>query len=124
MIRTSIAFAALLGIGAIIVLEPDSEARLLVTAMTILAWMFALSYAVRSQWRATGIGRSVMATTVCLALLGSQLMSRWWFGAYPWHNEVRAVIVLALTLTILHRLLVLWRIQREERPVERREDAR
>ncbi|QIX48949.1 MULTISPECIES: hypothetical protein [Rhodococcus] len=124
MIRTSIAIAALLGIGAIIVLEPEPEARLLVTAMTILAWMFALSYAVRSHWRITQAGRSVMATTVCLALLGTQLMSRWWFGPYPGHHEVRAVILLALVLTILHRLLVLWRIQREGRPMEQSEDAR
>ncbi|WP_342659433.1 hypothetical protein Rruber_02663 [Rhodococcus ruber] len=115
MIRAAMCAAALFGIVIIIGFDPETEARILVTAMTILSWLFAVSYAIRSDWRATQAGRSVMATTVCLALLGTQIMSVWWFGNYPGRTEVRDIVVLGLTLTILHRTLVLWQIQRGER---------
>ena len=114
MIRAALAAAAVLGAIVIVVFPPDTEARILISAMTILAWIFALAYGLRSPWRSTQAGRSVMATTVAIALIGTQLGSVWWFGDYPGRSEVRSVVVLALVLTLLHRLLVLWRIQHED----------
>ncbi|MCF8784094.1 putative phage holin [Rhodococcus ruber] len=113
MIRWTLGCAALVGLVVVAVFDPQTEARILLTAMTVTAWSFALLYGIRSPWRATQAGQSVMATTVSLALIGTQLMTVWWFGDYPGRNEVRAVVVLALVLTLLHRTLVLWRIQHE-----------
>ncbi len=67
--------------------------------MTVLAWTFAIVYGARSPWRATQAGRSVMATSVALGLIGAQLASVWIFGDYPGRAEVRAIVVLALVLT-------------------------
>ncbi|MBM4516559.1 hypothetical protein GS876_23515 [Rhodococcus hoagii] len=114
MIKVALAAAALLGAAVIAVYPPETEARILLVAMTVLAWTFAIVYGTRSPWRATQAGRSVMATSVALGLIGAQLASVWIFGDYPGRAEVRAFVVLALVLTLLHRLLVVWRIQHSE----------
>ncbi|MFZ2528426.1 MAG: hypothetical protein WAX14_12335 [Rhodococcus sp. (in: high G+C Gram-positive bacteria)] len=114
MIRAALAAAAVVGVGVIVLCPPRIEAQVLIMSMTVLAIMFVVSYAIRSPWRATQAGRSMMATTVALAAIGAQQSSVWLFGDYAWRNEVRAVVLLALALTLLHRLLVLWRIQHEE----------
>lgn len=111
MIRAALAVLAAAGIGIVIAFPPEIEARVLVLSMTLLAVAFVVSYAIRSPWRATQAGRSVMATTAALAAIGAQQASVWWFGDYPGRAEVRAIVLLALVLTLLHRLLVLWRIQ-------------
>lgn len=114
MIRAALGVAAAAGIGVVVLCQPEIEARILVSTMTLMAIAFVVSYAVRSPWRATQAGRSVMATTVALVAIGAQQASVWFFGDYPWRSEVRASVLLALALTLLHRLLVLWRIQSEE----------
>lgn len=114
MIRAALAGAALAGGVVILTCPPETEARILLVAMTALAWLFVAAYGLRSPWRATQAGRSVMATTIALALIGTQLASVWLFGDYPFRAEVRSVVVLTLVLTLLHRLLVLWRIQSKE----------
>lgn len=108
MIKVALAITALVGVAVIATYPPEIEARILLVTMTTLATAFALVYGLRSPWRATQAGRSVMATTVALALIGGQLASVWIFGDYPGRAEVRAVVILALVLTLLHRLLVLW----------------
>lgn len=117
MIRAALAVLAVAGIASVVVLPPEIEARVLILSMTVLAVVFVVSYAFRSPWRATQAGRSVMATSVALASIGAQQASVWWFGDYPCRAEVRSVVLLALVLTLLHRLLVLWRIQHDEMEV-------
>ena len=114
MIRAALAVLAVAGIASVVVLPPEIEARVLILSMTVLAITFMVAYAIRSPWRSTQAGRSVMATTVALAAIGAQQASVWFFGDYTGRNEVRAAVLLALALTLLHRLLVLWRIQHEE----------
>ena len=114
MIKAALAVAAVAGIAVVVVFSPPVEARVLVLSMTVLAIAFVVAYAIRSPWRSTQAGRSVMATTVALAAIGAQQASVWFFGDYTGRNEVRAVVLLALALTLLHRLLVLWRIQYED----------
>lgn len=122
MIRAALAAAAILGTIVIAVFPPDTEARILISAMTLLAWIFALAYGLRSPWRSTQAGRSVMATTVAIALMGTQLASVWWFGNYPGRAEIRSVVLLSLALTLLHRLLVWWKLQHEDDHREPRSD--
>lgn len=116
MIRAALAVLAVAGIGIVIVFPPEAEARILLSTMTILAWLFVAMYS-RQPWRSTQAGRSVMATTVALGLIGTQLASVWWLGDYPGRAEIRSMVLLALVLTLLHRLLVLWRIQHEDEEV-------
>ncbi|QRE81841.1 hypothetical protein F1734_17390 [Rhodococcus ruber] len=111
MINAALAVAAALGGLVILIFPAETEAKILIFTMTVLAWTFVVTYALRSPWRSTQAGRSVMATTVSIALIGTQLASVWWFGDYPGRSEVRSMVILALVLTLLHRLLVLRRIQ-------------
>lgn len=93
---------------------PETEARILLTVMTILAWSFALLYGLRSPWRSTEAGKTLMYTAVGIGLIGLQLISVWWLGDYSGRAEVRSLVVTVLVLALLHRLIVLWRFQHEE----------
>ena len=112
MINAALAVAAALGGLVILIFPAETEAKILIFTMTVLAWTFGITYARRSPWRSTQAGRSVMATTVSIALIGTQLASVWWFGDYPGRSEVRSMVILALVLTLLHRLLVLRVLRR------------
>jgi len=102
-------------VGVVVVFDPDTEVRVLSVAMTVLAWSFVALYALRSNWRATDAGRTLMYTAGALGLLGTYACSSWVFGAYPFRNELRAAVVGLLVLTLVHRIAVLWRIQQEDR---------
>lgn len=117
MINAAIAGLAAIGLVVITTLPEGVEARVLLLMMTVLAWAFVAVYS-RQPWRQTQAGRSVMATTVALGLIGTQLASVWWFGDYPGRAEIRSLVLLALVLTLLHRLLVLLKILFEERDDE------
>lgn len=108
------AVAALLCAAVVIVFDPQEEARILLTTMTVLAWLFVGLYGWRSQWRSTEAGKTLMFTAAALGLIGLQLISVWWLGDYAWRNEVRAVTMITLVLSLLHRLAVLWEFQHEE----------
>ena len=63
------------------------------------------------------IGRALLYTSAAIALLGTQLISVWWFGDYRFRAEVRDLVVVLLILTLLYRILVLFRIQQSARRV-------
>lgn len=119
MRRIILALAAVACGVVVVVFGPESEARILLTTMTILAWLFVALYGWRSPWRTTEAGKTLMYTAVALGLIGLQLISVWWLGDYAWRNEVRSITVTVLLLALLHRLIVLWEFQHEEAEVER-----
>ncbi|MDV6274106.1 hypothetical protein R3Q06_11400 [Rhodococcus erythropolis] len=109
--------AVLAGVVIVGLFDPETEARIFLTAMTVLAWVFTLMYIARSPWRATQGGRALLYTSAAIALLGTQLISVWWFGDYRFRAEVRDAVVIFLILTLLYRILVLFRIQQAARRV-------
>lgn len=113
MRRIVLLVAAVLAAGVVVLFDPQEEARILLTSMTVLAWLFVGLYGWRSPWRSTEAGKTLMFTAAALGLIGLQLMSVWWFGDYAWRNEVRSATVIALVLSLLHRLVVLWEFQHE-----------
>ncbi|MGJ5667810.1 hypothetical protein QLG13_08065 [Rhodococcus aetherivorans] len=116
MRRAALAVAAGLCAGVVIFFDPQEEARILLTIMTVLAWLFVGLYAWRSPWQSTEAGKTLMFTAAALGLIGLQLITVWWFGDYAWRNEVRAFTVTALVLSLLHRLVVLWEFQHKDCP--------
>ena len=114
MRRAVLAVAALLCAAVVVLFNPQEEARILLTTMTVLAWLFVGLYGWRSPWRSTEAGKTLMYTAVGIGLIGLQLISVWWLGDYPGRAEVRALVVSLLVLALLHRLIVLWRFQHEE----------
>ncbi|MCD2153486.1 hypothetical protein LQL77_07150 [Rhodococcus cerastii] len=115
--KTIMVLAVLAGVVIVGLFDPETEARIFLTAMTALAWAFTLMYITRSPWRATQGGRALLYTSAAIALLGTQLMTVWWFGDYPFRAEVRDAVVIFLILTLLYRILVLFRIQQAARRV-------
>ena len=113
--RAIMVLAALAGVAVVALFDPVTEAKILVTAMTVLAWIFCLLYGLRSNWRATQGGRGYMYTSAALALLGTQLLTVWWLGDYPYRSEIRSMVLVVLVMTLLYRTLVLEAIQRRER---------
>ncbi|QXW03997.1 putative phage holin [Rhodococcus globerulus] len=107
--------ATLAGLVIVGLFNPETEARVLLTSMTVLAWCFVVLYVTRSPWRATQGGRALLYTSAAIALLGTQLISVWWFGDYRFRAEIRSVVVILLILTLLYRILVLFRIQQNAR---------
>lgn len=107
--------AALAGVVVVGLFDPETEARILLTTMTVLAWSFVIMYMTRSPWRATQGGRALLYTSAAIALLGTQLISVWWFGDYRFRAEVRDLVVVLLILTLLYRMLVLFKIQKQAR---------
>lgn len=102
-------------VGVVVVFDPQTEVRVLAVAMTILAWTFVSLYGLRSNWRATDAGKTMMYTGAAYGLLGTYACSSWLFGDYAGRNELRALVVGLLVLTLVHRIAVLWRIQQEDR---------
>lgn len=113
LMKATIGIAALAGIAMIAMYEPETEARVLVTSMTILATIFTAMYVILLPWRASHAGRVLVYTSGALALLGWQLLSVWWFGNYRFRAEVRDGVFLLLVLTLLYRILVLIQIRRK-----------
>ena len=102
-------------VGVVVVFDPETEVRVLSVAMTVFAWVFVGLYGLRSNWRATDAGRTMMYTGAAWGLLGTYACASWVFGTYPFRNELRAAVVALLVLTLVHRIAVLWRIQQEDR---------
>lgn len=111
----------LLGVGAVlcvlvvVLFGAQTEARILIGAMTLFALLFAALYT-RSPWRSTEAGKSLMFTALAIAAIGLQQLIFWWFGDYPGRDELRAVAYSALALAMLHRVIVLWDSQHQVPP--------
>lgn len=99
----------------VLVFGPEVEARILLTAMTVLALAFVIQYASLSDWRATVGGRSLMYVAGALALIGCQLISVWWLGDYAGRDAVRSITVSILVIALVHRLIALTQQQLEDR---------
>ncbi|WP_072689241.1 putative phage holin [Rhodococcus marinonascens] len=113
--RAGMILTVLLGLLVIGIYDPVAQYGILVTALAVLSWTFTLLYATRSNWRITQAGKALMSTSLGLALLGTQIVSVWWLGNYRFCTDIRDAVVLYLVLTILYRILVLWKIQGRER---------
>lgn len=109
--KTIIALAAFAGVWVVVLCEPETEARVLVTAMTCLATLFVGLYVYWLPWRQSHAGRVLVYTSGALALLGWQLLTVWWFGDYRFRTEVRDGVLLLLVLTLLYRILVLVKLR-------------
>lgn len=102
----------LVGIAVVVtVSDPELEARIMLSTMTILAWTFCALYT-RFDWRATVGGKALMYTSAALGLIGAQLASVWWLGDYTYRNDVRSLVMIILVDTVLYWILILWQIRR------------
>ena len=102
-------------VGVVVVFDPNTEVGILSVALMLASWTFVLLYGLRSNWRATDAGRTMMYTGAALGLLSTYACSSWVLGPYPFRFELRSAVVALLVLTLVHRIAVLWQIQQEDR---------
>lgn len=86
--------------------------QVLVAISAALAWSFVVTYGVRSPWRSTVVGRSLMYVWVSLAVIMTLITGSFWFGEYPGRTFVRLVVYGTLPVALGKFLWVLVQVQR------------
>lgn len=61
-----------------------------------LAWVFVGRYGLRSPWRRTVVGRSLMYVWLALTAVLTLVFFSYWLGAYPGRDYVRALVYSSL----------------------------
>lgn len=106
-----VVFVGLLGVPFLLI-DPTLAANILFTLFTLSAWGFVVLYALRSNWRATRAGRTVMYLAGSFAAVGSQVAVSIWLGSdYPGRDFVRLSLYYGIALTMLNLTWTLWRYQ-------------
>lgn len=111
----------LIGLVAILVADDlTTVAMVFLLATAIVGWAFVILYAIRSPWRRTHAGKSIMYSKVIISALCT------WFGLafmfrfnYAGKDELRAFLMLAIFLTTTNIALTLFRIQQMVRHPEK-----
>lgn len=101
--------------GIIVILTIDdlvTVAQWYLLATAFVGWVFVILYAIRSPWRRTHAGKSIMYSKIIISVLCT------WFGLafvfrfqYAGKDELRAFMTLAIFLTTTNIALTLFRIQ-------------
>ena len=112
--RAVIIAFALLGLGVLVFVDdPKTAGNILILFASVCSTLFSVFYAIRSNWRATEAGKSLVYVSTSFAALGWFLaISLWWSNDFPFREPIRLVLYWALALSMLHRLLVWFEIQR------------
>ena len=89
--------------------------NIMTPGIAVLAWVFVILYGVRSNWKATQPGRSLMYAMSSLAVYSSQVtVSVWTDSSYPFRSEIRALLYWVLVGTLMNLIVVLLLSQRKE----------
>jgi hypothetical protein len=86
----------------------------LLLAAFVPAVAFPLLY-LRSPWRSTIVGRSVMTLAVVIALALALPLSRIALGDPEWLQAVRLVVFVLIVVALWQQLIVLVTVQRRQR---------
>ena len=116
-LRKTVGTAAIVGliVGLVLGGVPDNQfGNVMVCFVAALSWLFCLLYGVRSDWRATQPGRSIMYAVASLGAVTTQVSLSLWWQDYPLRADLRAVIYTGLALTVLNMIVVLLLSQRRE----------
>ncbi|AEV52251.1 putative membrane protein [Nocardia phage NBR1] len=85
-------------------------------AFTGLVAVFIALYAARSPWRSTEMGRALMYMMCACLLVGVTVSLTLVFGPnYPGRFDVRNVMMLGASLTVLNMVMIVYRLQQETR---------
>lgn len=80
-------------VGAAVALGDAASIFQALTGMSaFLAWVFVGRYGLRSPWRATVVGRSLMYVWLALTAVLTLVFFSYWLGAYPGRDYLRALV--------------------------------
>lgn len=91
-----VAFYALVGFMVVLTDEPRFVFAFLTFVVTALAWSFTLLFGIRSPWRRSVVGRSLMYVWVALTAVLTLIFFSYFLGAYPGRDYVRALLYSSL----------------------------
>lgn len=110
--RAVLVGSALCG-GVLILATPSSTSTVvLYLTVTALSLVFAVTYGLRSNWRATAAGRALMYVTLSFASFGAYVLASYYFGPFCYRDTVRDLLLLGLAVVFVNLNLTLRRAQR------------
>lgn len=123
--RLFVCAVALAGFVFIGVADRRLAGQVLYCTVTILAFVFTLLYAGRSNWRETAGGRSLLYVVAMFAIFSAWVSVSFWLGqTYTEAKDaVRGFLLVGVVVVFVNLNITLHRIQRE-RFAERRRCAR
>ncbi len=87
----------------------------LLVICVVACWAFVALYSRRWPWWTNQFGSHLVAFSSCLGLfLTYYLVLAFWPGM-PWRVQIRTALFTLLTVVIVWRLVLFWRIDRDER---------
>lgn len=114
MTRVYKAFIAAFFAALYFLVSPEFAGNLAVAIICTLSLGFVAVYAARSKWRATVAGRALLYSMASIGALTFQVLLSVWLGTeYPGRAVIRPILYIAVTLTLLHLLVTLIRVQNE-----------
>lgn len=97
-----LAVFTIVGVVAVVIIDsPRTEGNILLAAMAPVSWLFVLSY-LRTPWRATREGRSVMYFVMAFAALLTQVMFSAWYGEYWMRDTIRPLTYVGIFVALLN----------------------
>jgi hypothetical protein len=115
--RWFFAVVTLLGLVWIILERDVKRAGLVFAGVSWLSsGVFVVMYYMRSNWKATPVGRAVFWKIASTFTLLTWIFVNWMFGdAIPFRDAFRKIFYLFFMVALLRLNVVLWRIQRTAR---------
>lgn len=85
---------------------------------------FPIWYHLRMRWSASEMGRHVMGYSFVVALAYASALFKAAFGNYPGESAVRAAIMVLMTVVVWWRVIVFFRLYRQNHPRQARKTTK
>lgn len=86
-------------------------------------WAFVALYSKSFPWWRNQFGSHLVAFSTCLGLFLSYYLVLAFWPQMPWRVGIRTALFTLLTVVIVWRLVLFWRINRDERRAANRDGA-
>jgi len=93
-------------------MTPSLAVAIVVTFLGALAFVVSYAWRTRGVWRASAVGRNVMALMSVILVVSALGVTAVFFGSdWPFRNQVRSAAWWAVAACVWWRVVILWRIQ-------------
>lgn len=112
--RLALAALALAGFVFIGVVDRRLAGQVLYCTVTILAVIFSLLYAGRSNWRETAGGRALLYVVTMFGIFSAWVSMSFWLGQTytEFKDVVRGILLVGVALVFVNLNITLFRLQR------------
>lgn len=123
--RLALTALALAGFVFIGVVDRRLAGQVLYCTVTILAFIFSLLYAGRSNWRETAAGRALLYVVTMFGIFSAWVSMSFWLGQTytEFKDVVRGILLVGVAVVFVNLNITLFRLQRS-RSAQKRQDAK